>query len=131
MRPSAASIALAALGLLAGCTTDVVDFPLAVTANDGSAGDSLKWECKTEDDGKGKRSTTCVDPSSNGDATRTTSETLGCKFMSGDSKTDGCKICWWSEHPKELCKICFDQGVITEDTCHSGGGDTGEHDGGA
>lgn len=117
VRPLAALVWLCLLSQ--GCTTDVVDFPTRSLTTDAAAGDTmapdtLKWICTTSMTKKGNRCTTCKHPTSGSE--KTDCEVLMCKTKPyDDAGTSGCKICSWSNHPKEMCKICW--GSLEVDTC--------------
>ncbi len=122
VRPRASWTSAALLGLvLAGCTTDVVEFPLKSSSDAAAAVDAVAWSC-TITETEIRRCTTCKAPWSEG-AITTICEDLYCQVTlvsDGGNGKSGCKTCVWSEHPKEKCKICWDTvDKIYFDSCHA------------
>ena len=110
---------LALLGVWAtGCTTDVVEFRVNQTAAD-AAPDGLHWSCTMMLIKPGYRCAYCTHSISG--ATRKECESLECKSAAyGDIGISGCKYCWWTNHPKDFCKICW--GAKTLNTCSGDAG---------
>lgn len=110
----------------AGCTTEVVDFPLQAHSSDNGpdtqfldAGpDTSSWNCTTKVVKQGYRCHYCKHPTTG--VTREQCEELECKEKPfSDAGSSGCKYCWWSVYVKDSCTMCWDSSkVLFKDTCH-------------
>lgn len=119
---SATFLAFLATLVLGGpaCETEVVDFALKGASRDAALGDLYPGSCTVEE-ALAHRCTTCKHPVSG--AITKSCEDLLCKYKPLDESGTFCKYCFWSDHPKPECKMCWDaQQNLLVDTCHTSNG---------